>query len=43
MHEATVGLSFDGQRIFIYKSDNQNSGDLYISQLEEKVGATQSH
>ena len=34
MHEATVGLSFDGQRIFIYKSDNQNSGDLYISQLE---------
>ena len=32
-HEATIGLSVDGQKLLIYKDDNGN-GNIYISELE---------
>lgn len=32
-HEATVGLSVDGQKLFIYKSTRKDGGDLYSSNL----------
>lgn len=31
-HEATIGLSVDGQQLFIYKDDN-GDGNIYISEL----------
>ena len=30
-HEASIGLSFDGTKLFIYKGDNKN-GDIYVSE-----------
>lgn len=30
-HEASIGLSFDGSKLFIYKDDNKN-GDIYVSE-----------
>src|SRR5690606_25749898 len=35
-HDAAIGLSVDGQTLFIYKSENNNLGDIYISKLEGK-------
>ena len=35
-HDAAIGLSVDGQTLFIYKSENNNMGDIYVSQLEGK-------
>ena len=37
-HDASIGLSPDGQELFIYKSDkkNENAGDIYMSDLEGK-------
>ncbi len=32
-HEATIGLSVDGQQLFIYKDDN-GDGNIYYSKLE---------
>ena len=32
-HEATIGLSVDGQELFIYR-DDRNDGNIYSSQLE---------
>ncbi len=44
-HEATIGLSADGQELFIYKDDN-NDGNIYYSKLNgdswskpEKMGS----
>lgn len=34
-HEATIGLSVDGQQLFIYKDDN-GDGNIYISTLNGK-------
>ncbi len=36
MHDACIGLSPDGQKLFIYRSNTakNSSGDIYISQLE---------
>lgn len=33
-HDATVGLSFDAQSLFLYRYDEKNGGDLYQSFLE---------
>ncbi len=33
-HDATVGLSFDAQTLFLYQIDEKNGGDLYESFLE---------
>jgi len=33
-HDAMVSLSADGQTLFIYRSENNNGGDLYICELE---------
>ena len=33
-HEATIGLSIDGQQLFIYKDDG-NNGNIYVSYLHE--------
>lgn len=33
-HDAAIGLSADGQTLFIYKSENNNQGDIYESHLE---------
>ncbi len=35
-HDAAIALSVDGQTLFIYKSENNNNGDIYISKLEGK-------
>ena len=32
-HDAAIGLSVDGQTLFIYKSENNNLGDIYVSHL----------
>lgn len=32
LHDATVGLSIDGTKLFIYRGDN--GGDLYVSELD---------
>ena len=32
-HDAAIALSVDGQTLFIYKSENNNMGDIYVSQL----------
>lgn len=34
-HEASIGLSVDGQKLFIYKSDDE--GSIYLSQLKGDV------
>ncbi|HSZ25242.1 MAG TPA: OmpA family protein, partial [Cytophagaceae bacterium] len=36
-HDASVGLSPDGQELFIYRDDKKNGGDLYISNLTGTV------
>ncbi len=36
-HEATIGVSVDGQQLFIYKDNN--GGDIYTSKLEGDVWA----
>lgn len=33
-HDAAIGLSPDGQQLFIYKSDGYKYGDIFISQLD---------
>ncbi|GAB4256573.1 MAG: OmpA family protein [Vicingaceae bacterium] len=33
-HDAAIGLSVDGQTLFIYKSDGKNLGDIYVSYLK---------
>ncbi len=33
-HDASVGLSVDGQQLFIYKQTKKDNGDIYISNLE---------
>ena len=33
LHESVIGLSADGQKMFIYKDENGNGGDLYISKV----------
>jgi tetratricopeptide (TPR) repeat protein len=35
-HEATIGLSADGQQLFIYKDDN-GDGNIYVSELNGDV------
>lgn len=35
-HDAAIALSVDGQTLFIYKSENNNNGDIYISKLKGK-------
>lgn len=32
-HDAAIALSVDGQTLFIYKSENNNLGDIYVSRL----------
>ncbi|MCO6500453.1 MAG: OmpA family protein [Vicingus serpentipes] len=32
-HDAAIALSVDGQTLFIYKSENNNMGDIYVSHL----------
>ena len=36
-HDASVGLSPDGQELFIYRDDKKNGGDLYLSNLTGSV------
>ncbi|MCB0429030.1 MAG: PD40 domain-containing protein [Flavobacteriales bacterium] len=38
-HEATIGLSVDGQQLFIYK-DDMGDGNIYVSHLEGDVWTT---
>ncbi len=33
-HDASIALSIDGQKLFIYKSTKKDHGDIYISYLE---------
>ncbi len=33
-HEASVSLSHDGRKLFIYKAENGSTGDIYLSTLE---------
>lgn len=33
LHDATVGLSADGQILYIYRSENDNGGDIYECKL----------
>ncbi|MEQ8623342.1 MAG: hypothetical protein RJQ00_11815 [Vicingaceae bacterium] len=33
-HDASIAISNSGQKLFVYKSDDQNSGDIYLSKLE---------
>lgn len=35
-HDAAIALSVDGQTLFIYKSENNNLGDIYVSKLNGK-------
>jgi len=35
-HDAAIALSVDGQTLFIYKSENNNNGDIYVSKLKGK-------
>jgi len=39
-HEATCGMSIDGQELFIYKSTNLDDGDIYYSKIENSVWTT---
>ncbi len=34
-HDAGIAISNNGQKLFIYKSDNKNAGDIYISELKD--------
>ncbi len=36
-HDASIALSFDGQKLFIFKSTPQDKGDIYVSQLKGDV------
>ena len=36
-HDASIGLSPDGQELFIYKNDGKNQGDIYTSTLTGTV------
>lgn len=33
-HEAAIGLSNDGQKLFIFKDDERGNGDIYMSRLD---------
>lgn len=33
-HDASIALSADGQKLFIYKNTNANKGDIYMSKLQ---------
>ncbi|MCC7331804.1 MAG: PD40 domain-containing protein [Flavobacteriales bacterium] len=35
-HDAAIALSVDGQTLFIYKSEKNNNGDIYVSRLTGK-------
>lgn len=35
-HEATIGLSHDGQELYIYKSDDED-GNIYVSRLDGDI------
>ena len=35
-HDAAIGLSADGEKLFLFKSSNKNVGDIYISFKNEK-------
>ncbi len=35
-HDAAIALSVDGQTLFIYKSEGNNLGDIYVSYLKGK-------
>ena len=39
-HDASIGLSPDGQELFIYKNDGKNEGDIYLSNLTGTVWST---
>jgi len=39
-HEASCGLSIDGQELFIYKSAKNDDGDIYYSKLEGSKWST---
>lgn len=32
LHEATCGLSLDGTKLFVYKSDKKDAGDIYLAE-----------
>ena len=34
VHDAVIGLSHDGQKMYIYKSDNKGMGNIYVSHLK---------
>lgn len=34
-HDAGIAISNNGQKLFVYKSDNKNAGDIYISELKD--------
>lgn len=36
-HDATVNISGDGQTLFTYRSENENGGDIYISELNGDI------
>ncbi|MCU0416645.1 MAG: OmpA family protein [Cytophagaceae bacterium] len=40
VHDACVGLSADGQQMLVYRDENGNNGDLYLSQLKGTVWQT---
>jgi outer membrane protein OmpA-like peptidoglycan-associated protein/tetratricopeptide (TPR) repeat protein len=42
-HDATAGLSSDGQTLYIYRSGKKNGGDLYESQLTGDVWSKPEH
>ena len=39
-HDASVALSADGQKLFIFRSTPKDHGDLYMSQLDGEVWTT---
>ena len=39
-HDACVGLSIDGQKMFIFKSEKLNEGDIYETELKGRVWTT---
>ncbi len=40
LHEATCGLSVDGQEMFLYKSTSEKDGNIYYSQLNGSTWST---
>ncbi len=36
-HDACVGLSIDGQKMFIFKSEKLNEGDIYETELKGRI------